>query len=361
MKTTEFLSEAGLKSKDFYERYRLQNLIDKLENNKTFLTVSGKRVKVPATKKEIAYLKSQLKNNFDRKDTNPKARNFAPVTVPPEIGGVRISTLAKTNEFGGTLGLAKKGELDYSKANLGPTVEALKSFAIYAKLTMRDKSAITADDVIKVGKLAAEHSKEEPMGKSSTPTTLAVYSKNVPDVNRQVKDKMELRVALSTPSFQRAIRTTPADKASWGNLQGIVNYVNTESDINKYNKFFTTNNRKDPIQISVVGIGGAKTDIQTTYAPDTPEAKPIKNLTLSVKSAGAEWYDQASGNNALGIKKFYNIMGLDTDLADTVIQQVGFVEGGMKDTEKQFNQRINIVTDLYIKTEQILKNSSVKR
>ena len=356
MKTTDFLAEAGLKSKDFYERFRLQNLIDKLENNKTFLTTTGKKIKVPATSKEISYLKSLLKNNFDRKDTNPKARSFAPVTVPSEIGGVKISSLAKTNEFGGTLGLAKKGQLDYTKANLGPTVEALKSFAIYAKLTMRDKSEITAEDVIKIAKLAADNSKEEPAGKSNTPTTLAVYSKNVPDVGRQVKDKMELRVALSTPSFQRAVRATPADKSAWGNLQGIVNYVNTESDINKYNRYFTTNNIKDPIQISVVGIGGAKTDIQTTYAPDTPNAKPIKNLTLSVKSAGAEWYDQASGNNAAGVKKFYNIIGLGDSLADQLMQQIGFVEGGMKDTLEQFNKRVEIVTDLYIKTEQILKN-----
>jgi len=356
MNSTEFLTEAGLKSDTFYEKYRLQNLIDKLENNKTFLTTSGKRIKVPATKKEIAHLKSLLKNNFDRKDTNPKARSFAPVIVPSEIGGVKISTLAKTNEFGGTIGVVKKGELDYSKANLGPTVEALKSFAIYAKLTMRDKSAITAEDVIKVGKLAADHSTEEPAGKSQTPTTLAVYSKNVPDINKQVKDKMELRVALSTPSFQRAVRATPADKAAWGNLQGIVNYVNTESDINKYNKYFTTNNRKDPIQISVVGIGGAKTDIQTTYAPGTPDEKPIKNLTLSVKSAGAEWYDQASGNNAKGIIKFYDIIGLNSEMANGVMKAVNFVEGGKQDTDAQFNQRVQIVTDLYIKTEQILKN-----
>lgn len=353
MRARDFLIESGLKTRDFYERYRLVNLIQKLENGDPFLTTNGKNVVIPASKAEISFLKTQLKTQFD--SSEPKARANPDLNVPSEIGGIKLSTLQKTKEFGGKVGAAPGGEDDFSKANLGPTVEALKSFAIYAKLTMRGKDKITPEDVVKVGKLADENSKvdyavnPDTGKKSTTMTTFSSYSRQVPDVSKQVKDHLTLNIALSTPSFQRAVRVSPKDKAAWGNLQGIISYVNTESDIGKYSRFFANNNKRDPVKIAVVGIGGAKTDISSTYVdPKSGTEKPLQHLSLSVKSAGAEWYDQASGGNEDGMRKFYGIIGLDDSAATTAMKQAKFIGGGKKDTTPvTFQQRIQSVYDIY--------------
>lgn len=349
MRVIDILTEAGLTPRDFYEKYRLANFINKLSNKEPFFTTKGEQIVVPATAREIAELKALLKTSFDPKDPSPKARNIAPIEdkIPTVIGGVRLKTLQKTKDFGGTIAISASGETDVSKANLGPTVEALKSFAIYAKLVMRGKDKITAEDVQKIGKLADEHSKVIEQGASKTPTTLAIYKRQVFDTNKQVKDIIQLKVALSAPSFQRAVRITPADKTAWGNLQGILNYVNTESDIGKYSRYFAGNNKRDPLNISVVGIGGAKTDISSTYTDPTGKEKPIQNLNMSVKSAGAEWYDQSSGSKVTGVKNFYEIMGLSEDLATQAMSAVKFKEGGKADTDAEFAYRLAAMTKLY--------------
>jgi hypothetical protein len=355
MRARDFLTEGGLASRDFYERYRLANLIQKLDTGEKFITTDGKKVVVPASRAEIAALKSQLKNNFDPKNKDPKARAITPLVIPPSLGGIKLSALQKTKEFGGKVGTAPGQEEDFSKANLGPTVEALKSFAMYAKLSMRGKSTITVDDVIKIGKLADENSKvdyavnPDTGKKSTTLTTFASYSRNVPDVSKQVKDQLTLNVALSTPSFQRAVRVNAKDKAAWGNLQGVISYVNSESDIGKYSRFFANNNKRDPVKISVIGIGGAKTDISSTYVdPKTGSEKPLQHLSLSVKSAGAEWYDQAPGGNEDGMRKFYGIIGLDDAAADSAMKSAKFKGGGKKDTTPEtFAERIQSVYKIY--------------
>ena len=363
MRARHFIIESELKTRDFYERYRLVNLINKLEKGLPFTTVDGKTVVIPASAGEIKDLKIELRTKFDPSDASPKARNLKPVVVPTSIGGVKLSSLLKTKEFGGKVGGAAEGEEDFSKANLGPTIEALKSFAIYAKLTSRDKDTITADDVIAVGKKALENSSAEFSAnpktgkKSKVQTTAANFDEEVPDKNQTVKDNMSLNIALSTPSFRRAVAVSPADKAAWGNLQGIISYVNTETDIAKYSRFFAGNNKRDPVKIAVVGIGGAKTDISTVYVdPQTGVEKPLRNLSLSIKSAGAEWYDQASAGNEEGMRKFYNIIGLDETAAASAIEQAKFIGGGKADTTPtKFNKRIKAVNNIYAIAYQQLK------
>ena len=347
MRFNEFLTEGPLKKADFYERYRLINLINKLEKQEPFYTINGDQIKIPATKQEIAYLKNELKTKFDKTSNEPKDRALEPVDIPNSIGGVRITSLQKTKDFGGTVAISATGEVDVSKANLGPTVEALKSFAIYARLVLRGKAEITAEDVLSIGKIASSNSKEEAVGKSRTPTTMVYYSRNVPDKNKEIEDNISLQIALSTPSFRRAVQTSPADKEAWGNLQGIVKYVNQESDIAKYSRFFSSNNKRDPLKISVVGIGGKKTDISTTYKTPQGEERPIQNLSLSVKAAGAEWYDQSSANNLNGMYKFFDIIGLDDDSANQAVITAKFQEGGKSSTEKEFINRTKSVGLIY--------------
>ena len=152
------LTEAPLAPSDFKERYRLANLIKKLEKKEPFHAVQGEPVVIDdISQSEINDLKKQLQNNFDPKDPNPKAQSVKPIKVPAILGGVRLSTLQKTDEFGGRLAISAEGEHDYTKANLGPTVEALKSFAMYAKLISRNKDHIDVNDVLAIAKLADKH------------------------------------------------------------------------------------------------------------------------------------------------------------------------------------------------------------
>jgi hypothetical protein len=345
MRLTEFLTEAALEKADFKYRNRLANFINKLETKDPFYTLNGEQIVVPASAAEIKFLKNELKTKFD--PSLEKGPALERVEVPQVIGGIRLSSLQKTKEFGGTFSVSASGEMDVSKANLGPTVEALKSFGIYARLVFRGKAQIDAQDVLQIGKIAAQNAKEQAVGKSKTPTTVVYYSRNVPDSNGQINDQITLEIALSTPSFQRAVRTTPADKEAWGNLQGIVKYVNEESDIAKYSRFFSGNNKRDPLKIAVVGISGDKVDIKSTYQTDSGEEKPIQNLSLSVKAAGAEWYDQASANNLEGMYKFFEIIGLDDDAANNAVVTSNFQEGGKASTPQEFEKRIQAVDLIY--------------
>lgn len=343
------LNEGPLASRDFYERYRLVNFITKIANKEPFYTVDGNQVVIPASEAELKFLNDILNYSFDSVDPKARAKN---INIPAVIGGVKLSTLAKTKEFGGKVGMSAGG-MDYSKANLGPTVEALKAFAIYAKLVYRDVDVITDKHVLEVGQIADRHSKEDfatnpdTGKKSTTMTSFAVYRMDVPDRNKNINDNIELKIALSTPSFKRAVNVTPADKAAWGNLQGIIKYVNNESDIGRYSRFFAGNNKRDPLHISVVGIGGAKTDISSTYTTPDGKEKPIRNLSLSVKSAGAEWYDQAPAGNEKGMSKFYNIIGLSDADAEEAIAASKFKGGGKESSEAQWNSRVKAVTKIY--------------
>lgn len=357
MNVIEIINEDVLKSDDFFkQKFRLVNLIKKLSTpGEKFLDKDGNPVEVRATNDEIKMLKDLLKNNFDPKNPDPKAKAVTSFKVPSVLGGVRLATLTKTAEFGGKVGKSTSGKDDFTKANLGPAVEALKSFAIYAKLVYRNKKEITTDDILKVAKLADSHAdtiyaKNPKTGIASTsPTTLAVYSTNVSDANKKVKDRISLKVGLSSGSFQRAVRVSKeTDKELWGHLQGILSYVNTESDLGKYSRYFTRNNIPDPLHIKVVGISGAKTDIKTVYqdrkdrgvdANGEPIERVLPNLSMSVKSAGAAWYDQASANYVEGIKKCYTIIGLTEAEAMADIKATKFVEGGKGTSDAEYEAR----------------------
>lgn len=350
MRIIDILTEDHLSSDDFFkQKFRLVNLIKKLSSpGEPFLDLDGNPVTVQATPAELKMLNGFLKNNFDSRNPDPKAKAITSFKVPTVIGGVPLSKLTKTSEFGGKVGKSTAGPDDFTKANLGPAVEALKSFAIYAKLVFRGKQEITADDVLKIAKKAEEHSeviysKNPTTGKSSTsPTTLAVHSMNVSDSDKKVKDRISLKIALSSGSFQRAIRVSKdADKVLWGHLQGIVSYVNNESDLGKYSRYFARNNFPDPLNISVVGISGAKTDIKTVYQDRKNGGvdRVLPNLSMSVKSAGAAWYHQASANFIAGIKNCYEIIGLTDAEAMADIKSVQFKEGGKSGSEEEYEAR----------------------
>lgn len=346
------LTEAGLTARDFYERQRLVNFIHKLVEKEPFSTVDGKQIEIPATRNEISWLKTQLKTNFDSKD--PKARAVQSLEIFPTIGGIRLSSLAKTKEFGGTFSVGSNGKMDTSKANIGPTVEALKAFAIFARLIIRNKTVLDAHDVMKVAQLAQKNSSvvyltNEKTGKpSANPTTEVTVVRKVPDKNGTVKDEFTLKVSLSTPSFIRAISVTEKDKAAWGHLNGVVKYINTEGDLAKYSRYFANNNKKDPVKIAVIGIELGKVDISSSYTdPVTKEERPLENLTMSIKSEDAPWFHQTSGGKLTGLYQMYQAIGLTDDDVNEDMVTAGYQETGKKNTRQQFQQTVEAVETMY--------------
>lgn len=343
MRAKQFLSEAALATKTFYVKDRLQNLINRLKTpGEKFLTVDGDSISLRATPEEFKYLINLLKTNYDAQGTvisNSKMLN--------KIGGVPLSQLMKTADFGGKAGVGATGE-KVGEANIGPTVEALKSMAMFAKLIARNKAAITADDVQKVAAIMAQNATEIKEKGKTVATTDSKYSRRVYDTSKQVQDTISIEIGLSTPPFQRAVNISPADKKAWGTLQGIVNYVNTESDIAKYSRFFASNNKRDPVNIAVVGKSGAKADIKTTYEKPDGTVKDLSHMSMSIK-AGSSMYDQASGMNTEGIEKFYEILGLNPLDAADAMQQTGFQSkvDRVEDTPQQAKARVEAVKQIY--------------
>lgn len=343
MRAKDFLSEAALATKTFYEKSRLQNLINRLKTpGEKFLTVDGDFITVRPSPDEMKYLISLLKTNYDAQGTVISNRNML-----NKIGGVPLSQFMKTADFGGKAGVGAGGE-KVGKANIGPTVEALKSMAMFAKLISRNKTAITTDDVLKVAAIMAQNATEIKEPGKTVATTDSKYSRRVYDTSKQVQDTISIEIGLSSPPFQRAVNVTPADKQAWGTLQGIVSYVNSESDIAKYGRFFAGNNKRDPVSIAVVGKSGAKADIKTTYQKADGTVKDLSHLSMSIK-AGSSMYDQASGMNEDGIEKFYDILGLNPLDAADAMRETGFVSkvDRVEDTPKQAKARVAAVKQIY--------------
>lgn len=363
------LTEASaLAPKSFYRKERLVALINRLSNPKEeFLKIDGTFTKIPATAKEIAFLKRLVRTNYDGKDNS-----IDDSLMPKVIGGVPLNQLVKTNEFGGK-NVSATGE-QAGKANIGPTTEALKSMAIFTKLITRNKPSIDAKDVMKVAKRlkAKEELVQSPSGKVTTSSSEIVVNPEEirPGADgKTIKDKISIQINVSTPSFDRAVAVNPADKEAWGILQGVLTYVNTESDIGKYGRFFAQNTKRDPVHIAVVGLSGAKTDIKTVYqdgvdrgvdAQGNPIERELSHLSMSIK-AGSDMYDQASGSTVEGMVKFFEILGLSGDQAEAAMKSVNYspkprMKAGQAEDKAITKQRIDAVRKLYSVAASELQN-----
>ena len=355
-----FLNEASaLAPKSFYKKDRLIALITRLsKDNEKFLKVDGTFIKIPATPKEIAYLKRLVRTNYDG-----QGNSIDDGLMPNTIGGIKLSELVKTNDFGGK-NVGTSGEAA-GKANIGPTTEALKSMAIFAKLITRNKPSIDAKDVAKIGKRlkSKEQLVQSASGKvttSSSEITVNPEEIRAGQDGRVIKDKISIHINVSTPSFDRAVSVSPADKEAWGILQGILTYVNTESDIAKYGRFFSQNIKRDPIHIAVVGLSGAKTDIKTVYqdgidrgvdSEGNPIERELSHLSMSIK-AGSDMYDQASGSTVDGMNKFFETLGLSTDQAAAAMKSVTYspkprMKKGETEDKAIIKQRVAAVRQIY--------------
>ncbi len=309
----DYLSEAKLQPKDFYQKKRLDTLIDKLEQGDSFQTLDGSEVQIKASPQELKVLKSLLKY-YDAGGMWPDAKDY----IPRSIGGVKLSTLFKSSEFGGQGGEVGSTQASTTvKANIGETVEALKSAAIFAKLVNRSKQIIGTEDVLSIIEMISKNAQDT--GKIITSTVVL----EVPDYAGNIKDNISLVIDLKRAPFQRATAVSPEDKDAWGRLTGIINYINSESDLAKYSRFFANNQHRDPVNIVVRGIEGAKADVETTYVDDQGVSRPLRHLSMSIK-AGSAKYDQASGLNEAGNIKFFNILGLSIEDARTAMRQAGF-------------------------------------
>jgi hypothetical protein len=364
-----FLNEASaLAPKTFYKKDRLEALITRLSTpGEKFLKVDGTFTAIPATNKEVTYLKRLVRTNYDG-----QGNSINDGLMPNSIGGIPLSKLVKTNDFGGKN--VGTGGQAAGKANIGPTTEALKSMAIFAKLITRDKPSIDANDVVKVGKRlkAKEQLVQSASGKVTTSSAEIIVNPEEIRADKDgkvIKDKISIHINVSTPSFDRAVKISPSDTEAWGILQGVLTYVNTESDIAKYGRFFAQNVKRDPVHIAVVGLSGAKTDIKTVYQDgidrgvDTngnPIERELSHLSMSIK-AGSDMYDQASGSTIDGMHKFFETLGLAKEQADNAMRAVAYtpkprMKKGQTEDKAIVKQRILAVRQIYAEAAVELQN-----
>ena len=137
MRAKEFIIEGHLQKKDFYKKNRLDTLIQKLENKEPFQTNDGEEIIITPTPDELDYLKSISDTEYN--DSEEIRKEEIAALLPNKIGGVMISSLFKTDEFG--------GRSSAESGNLGGATELLKSLAIYAKLIQRNNSPVMGEDI----------------------------------------------------------------------------------------------------------------------------------------------------------------------------------------------------------------------
>lgn len=316
MRAFELIFEDTLAAADFYKKDRLDAFINKLEKKEPFIVNRQEQV-INATPDEIA----KFKNFYKFYNEIGDARKVdATANLPKSVGGIPLSKIEKTGEFGG------KGAYNVEKAGLGVAVEVLKSVALYAKLTDRTNQPITVDTIKSILSTLKDTAKlGRHSAKSKTQTYLGRLQTEVPDQQQTIKDTINLVVQANEGSFLRAVALTPRDKDALGSLNGILKYVNTDPEMARYNKFFSQNNRKDAVNVSIVGGQGGKTDVKTTYVdPVSNQERTLKSLSMSLKAGKSPSFDQAPGTNEKGIRDFFNILGFESEVADNVINKTQF-------------------------------------
>jgi hypothetical protein len=354
MRSFELLLEKNLASSDFYKKSRLDAFISKIEKKEPFIVDRKEQVIVPSPD-EMKKLKDFYKFYNPQGDAR---KPDATANIPNVIGGIPLSKIAKTSEFGG------KGAFNIEKANIGPAVEVLKSVAIFAKLTDRSNQPITVDKIKNILlTLKNSVSLSRQGAKSKTETFQGQIKQEVSDQKQNVKDLINLNVSANEGPFLRAIAVSPEDKDLNGSLNGILNYVNTDQEMARYNRFFSQNNRKDSVNVAIVGGQGKKTDVKTTYIdPATGEERTLRSLSMSLKAGKSASVDQAPGTNEIGIRKFFTILGFDSTVADSAISKSKFQGKQGTDTpeslekRKQASAKILSLAGQYVESKYFSKN-----
>jgi hypothetical protein len=354
MRSFELLFEKNLSPSDFYKKNRLDSFISKLEKKEPFI-VDRKEQVISASPQEITKLKSFYKFYDQQGDAR---KPDASANIPLVIGGIPLSKIAKTAEFGG------RGGFNVEKANVGPAIEVLKAVAIYSKLTDRSNQPVTQEKIQEIlGNLKSKVSLSKQSLKSRTETFSGSISQEVPDQNQQVNDTILLQISANEGPFLRAIALKPDDRDIIGSLKGILNYVNTDIELARYNRFFNQNNRKDSVKVAIVGGLGEKTDVKTTYTdPTNGEERTLKSLSMSLKAGRSASVDQAPGTNEIGIRKFFDILGFDSTVADSAISKskfkgkVGTDTPGSLEKRKQAAAKILSLAGQYVESKYFSKN-----
>jgi hypothetical protein len=319
MRAREFLLEKHLSKRDFYVKSRLEDLINRLENNLPFIDEKTKRpfnfgVPDSTPGNEISNLIDELKSLLNLYTVSKKGKEEIEASqleklLPDTLLGKKWSEIHKDSGFG-------------RKTTIGSVVEGLVAIAIYTKFINRQVKSIDTSDVLDTIEELKQATPVENKGRKSI--SISISQPNVADLVGESADSFELTLELTQLTLDKILNMNPGD-AEWGRLSSAINYVNTESDVRKYNKFFSTNGVRDPIDIRVKGLQGAKTDVEVTR-----NGKPLRHLSMSVK-AGSSRYDQASGSTEEGNIKFFDILGLTAEEAEAGMKEVDFLKVIPKD------------------------------
>lgn len=298
---TEGPLQPGNLTKDGPDSERMQNFINKIKTGSPFELNDGGTVLLAKPKDQGGH----MQNVIDR-----LLQGQAPGALLTADGTkLAFNKLKKTTEFGGQTTAA--GEVKTAIANRGNVMEGVLGAATTARLMKRPGSDITVTEVLNI-------IKKMPKGGQGGVTKFQALGEN------NITDIFELTVRLDPAHYEDFIdidllqRDTKMSKY----LNQVVAYCNDAATVDRYAKFFETNDRPDIVQIIADGISdntGRKTDIFMIYVDENGDRK-VKHFDISLKAGTTPQFGQSGGGSSVAppnqenftkLKKMFEVFGCD--------------------------------------------------
>ena len=280
---------------------RYQVFVDKIQNGQPFELVGGGTVVLAKTDKFDGYNDALL----DRLEAGQRAGALM------KADGTTISfgKLQKTTELGGQTTAA--GEEKTAIANRGNVMEGVLGAATTARLMKRPGNDISVAEVINIIK-----------SMPNTPQGGVKQFKAASD--NDITDTFELTVRLDAAHYEDFVDTDllQKDAKMAKYLVQVVNYCNDAAVVDRYAKFFETNDRPDVVQIIADGISdntGRKTDIFMIYLDENGDRK-VKHFDISLKAGTTPQFGQAGGGSSIAppndenftkLEDMFDVFGVD--------------------------------------------------
>lgn len=334
----KFLTEGPLSpgnlTKDGPDSERMQNFINKIKTGAPFELNDGGTVQLAKPQDQDGY----MQNIIDK-----LLQGQAPGALLTADGTkLAFNKLKKTTEFGGQTTAA--GEVKTAIANRGNVMEGVLGAATTARLMKRPGSDISIQEVINVIKRMPQ----EGGG--------GVVKFNAPGENN-ITDVFELTVRLDPAHYEDFIDTDllQKDAKMAKYLVQVVAYCNEAATVERYAKFFETNERPDVVQIVADGVSdntGRKTDIYMIYIDDNGDRK-VKHFDISLKAGTTPQFGQAGGGSSVAppndenftkLKDMFEVFGVDiTGIHNAYLASNSFAEAyakGYSYAAKIFNEML---------------------
>tara|TARA_R110000803_G_scaffold210209_2_gene281430 strand:- start:630 stop:1976 length:1347 start_codon:yes stop_codon:yes gene_type:complete len=197
-----------------------------------------------------------------------------------EVTSVMAKDIAKGTDYEA----ARTGKSSADRiSNRGNVTEGLFGVAMAVKLAEGRRGPVTVNQLIQY---IRQLPKKGPARKAWT----------VPESESKITDTIALTIALNPLAYADFRDVEKISRLMQGELSSVVSYVN-DSDMDRYMRYFDTNQRPDIVHVIADGISnetGSKVDVMMQYKDDQGIVLK-KNFDLSVKTGATAQIGQVGG------------------------------------------------------------------